>query len=243
MKKVVLYSGGLDSFCLAHHVKPDLLVYFDTGLEEQFFEQQNIERMARVGALPAPVVYDDRFMLAEHRLKNDTMPFRNLFFLAAAFTYGDTVYLGSTASDVRLDHGQRFAAKALDVLHYLSANPDDNPPGLLAENMSILTPFERKTKSRFVKEFIDGGGDIRHLLMTRSCYRPKGQECGKCAACIKKSIAFVNNSLPITFFENDPTNHYEWELETRTKRTTPLKEMLIEEVQNAIWITNERKRL
>jgi len=243
MKRVVLYSGGLDSFCLAHLVKPDLLVYFHTGLPEQDLELMSIRRLGKVGGLPAMLQVDRRFNLAPYKLSNDTMPFRNLYFLAAGFTYGDALYLGSAASDIRLDHGDRFTNKVLDLLAYLSQNPQDNPPGLLAENMQILTPFEKKTKSQFLREFLRSDGNADHLMLaSRSCYRPTLKECGECTACVRKAIAFVNNSLPLTMFENDPTIHFEEELKARSERITAQRANLVFEVRDAIWAINERER-
>lgn len=209
MKKIVLYSGGLDSFCMASLVKPDLLVYFDTGLPEQAAEIEHIKAMESAGALPAPIVFDTRFTLAPYKLANEVMPFRNLFFVAAGFTYGDKIYLGKTASSRNLDKNATFAAKALDVLKYVSQNPDKNPEGLREENMEILLPFDKRTKSMFVEDFLKNGGNVEHLLMTRSCYKPHGKECGACQSCIRKSIALVNNSLyKRDMFEADPSVFY-----------------------------------
>jgi 7-cyano-7-deazaguanine synthase in queuosine biosynthesis len=209
-KKVVLYSGGLDSFCMAHAVQPDLLLYFDIGLPEQQEEIKAITRMADLGTLPAPIIFDTRFRLAETKLENEVLPFRNLYFIIAAFCFGDKIYLGKTASSRNLDKDPTFAAKALDVCQYISQIPAKNPPGLLKENMEIILPFDLKTKSTFLGEFIESGGNLDHLLMTRSCYKPYGRECGVCQSCIRKSIALVNNSISIADrFETDPMRFYE----------------------------------
>jgi 7-cyano-7-deazaguanine synthase len=236
MTKVVLYSGGLDSFCLAHAVQPDLLVYFDIGLPEQQYEQAAIQAMHNVGALPAPIVFDTRFHLAPYKLENEVMPFRNLFFLAGGFTYGDKLYLGKTASSRNLDKNSTFAAKALDVLKYVSQNPAGNPPGLLAENMEILLPFDTKTKSQFLSEFISNGGNLEHLRMSRSCYKPHGKECGKCQSCIRKSIAFVNNNLAIDFFESTPIPYYQAQLDHAIKVDNIL---VTHEVRNALHLVGD----
>lgn len=228
--KVVLYSGGLDSFCLAHAVKPDLLLYFPVGLPENKPELESILKLEELGGLPAPVVVDTRFHLGPYKLANEVLPFRNLFFIAGAFTYGSKVYLGKTASSKNLDKDPIFAAKALDVLKYVAANPDKNPPGLRAEDMEILLPFDRKTKSTFLGEFLANGGNVDMLLKTRSCYKPHGKECGVCQSCIRKSIAFVNNDLPIDFFENDPTQFYLHQL----SHYAPPNELVIGEVTQAI---------
>lgn len=232
MKKVVLYSGGLDSFCMASTVKPDLLVYFDIGLPEQQAEMEHIKAMEEAKALPAPIVFDNRFSLAKYKLANEVMPFRNLFFVAAGFTYGDKLYLGKTASSRNLDKNATFAAKALDVLKYISQNPDKNPEGLRAENMEILLPFDNKTKSQFVAEYLERGDNVGHLLMTRSCYKPYGKECGACQSCIRKSIALVNNGLfTRDMFEEDPRRFYYTQYEAAV---TDGLLLVVEEIKQAI---------
>ncbi len=232
MKKIVLYSGGLDSFCLAHLVKPELLVYFNIGLPEQRIEIDHIKKMELLGVLPAPIVYDTRFHLADTKLKNEVLPFRNLYFITAAFCYGDTIYLGKTASSRNLDKDSTFAAKALDVLKYISQVPEKNPEGLLVENMQIVLPFDKKTKSTFLAEFLNKGGNGHDLLLTRSCYRPYGQECGQCQSCIRKSIALINNDIPIEgLFITDPTEFYYKQYDDVLAIGNPL---VIEEVASAI---------
>lgn len=232
MKKVVLYSGGLDSFCLAHAVKPDLLLHFDIGLPEQQIEIESIKRFRDEGLLPAPIVFDTRFHLAPYKLENEVMPFRNLFFIAAAFTYGDKVYLGKTASSRNLDKDTTFASKLLDVLQYVSARPSGNPPGLLAENMEIILPFDKKPKSTFLREYLESGGNLDHVLMTRSCYKPYGRECGVCQSCVRKSIALVNNGVSLQDrFVADPTEFYHQQL---VAVTSIGNQLVIDEVQSAL---------
>lgn len=214
MTKVVLYSGGLDSFCLADAVQPDLLLYFDTGLPEQQREITALRNQEKADILAAPLTIDTRFHLAPHKLANEVMPFRNLYFLAGAFSYGDTLYLGKTASSQNLDKNASFASMALQVLRYVSQNRDKNPPGLVAENMTINLPFDEKTKSMFVGEYLTKDPRrqqkrLAALLQTRSCYAPGTLECGVCQSCIRKSIALVNNNIDITaLFSTDPTVHY-----------------------------------
>lgn len=232
MTKVVLYSGGLDSFCMATAVQPDILVYFDIGLLEQRKEIANIQNMKKAGVLPAPIVFDHRFNLAPYKLANEVMPFRNLFFVAAGFSYGDKLYLGKTASSRNLDKDPTFAAKALDVLKYISQKPDKNPPGLLMENMEIILPFDKKTKSTFLREFLENGGNLDHVLMTRSCYLPEGLECGSCQSCIRKSIALVNNDVDIRgMFSTDPKLYYFTQYEDVLKVGNQL---VIDEVKAAL---------
>lgn len=209
-RHVVLYSGGLDSFCLAHHVKPDVLVYFDIGLPEQQKEMESIDRLRKAGGLPAPIVFDKRFHLAPYKLPNEVMPFRNLYFLAGGFSYGDVLYLGKTASSRNLDKNYPFTRKALSVLQHVSHRPEGNTPGLLAENMDIRLPFDGRTKSQFLRDYLANGGKLELVLMTRSCYLPDGDECGACVSCVRKAIAFTNCGVRHNLrFRTRPEEHFQ----------------------------------
>lgn len=197
-KKVVLYSGGLDSFCLAHKVNPDVRLYFDLGLPEN---KKEIETIQQISA-PGELIISDIFKLSEFKLENEVLPFRNLFLVTAAMYYGSEVYLGSTAADIIRDNNSIFAAKLTDLLKYISNDPNKNPEHLRSESIKIKTPFADKTKTQFVREYIENGGNVSLLLQTRSCYKDSDVECGECESCIKKFIAFTNNYLTTTFKKN-----------------------------------------
>lgn len=193
--KVVLFSGGIDSLCLSHAVKPDKLLYFDLGLPENKFELEHMKKLN----LPYELVIDDRFRLADQKLPNEVLPFRNLFLIVGAFFYGDEIYLGATSSSTNRDKNPTFANMLLELCKYIAHVPSKNPPHLLEENMKILMPFKTKTKSQFIKEYLENGGSRETLLATRSCYDSKELECGVCQSCIRKFVAFTNNGLPTNF--------------------------------------------
>jgi len=201
-KSVVLFSGGVDSFCLAEAVKPDALVYFDLGLPEN---QRELEHMKQL-KIAENLIVDDSFKIGKYKLANEVLPFRNAFLIMGAFYHGSKIYLGATSSSTNRDKNDIFAGKLLDLAKYISHEPHKNPEHLREEDMEIILPFKTKTKTQFVSEFIANGGEVNELLKTRSCYDSHEKECGKCQSCIRKYMAFTNNNLP-TDFINDPAQY------------------------------------
>ena len=194
---VILFSGGLDSFCMYQKVKkessiPPKLVYFHLGLPENDQELKHMKKLK---------LYDDlivnyNFRLKDWKLPNEVLPFRNVHLVLGAFHYGSKVYLGATASSTNRDKREQFAEKLLDLAKFISHEPHKNPEGLFAEDMEIMLPFADKTKTQFIKEYLEYG-DPEELLKTRSCYAGDDKECGKCASCIRKFVALTNNGLPM----------------------------------------------
>jgi len=229
MKKVVLFSGGVDSFCLAHEVKPDTLVYFDLGLPEN---QREIEHMRQL-KIAKNLIIDDSFKIGKFKLANEVLPFRNAFLIMGAFYYGSKIYLGATSSSTNRDKNEVFADKLLDLAKYISHEPHKNPSHLLEEDMEIILPFKTKTKTQFVREYLKNGGDVGELLKTRSCYDSEEQECGVCQSCIRKYIAFTNCNLPTNF-----STHPSQFLQAQLEKVTELKQMdVAEEIKYCIDIT------
>lgn len=83
MKKVLLYSGGLDSYIISRLWKPDVKLYFDYGIP------QNVEEIKH---LPSDVIIK-KINLSDYMQDDglNTIPLRNLFFSAMAVNYGDVI--------------------------------------------------------------------------------------------------------------------------------------------------------
>ncbi len=247
---VILFSGGLDSFCMYTKTKKEaernntplpLLVYFHLGLPENDKELEFMKELE----LYKDIIVNYNFKLADWKLMNEVLPFRNVHLVLGGFHYGSKIYLGATASSTNNDKSQEFATKLLDVAKMISINPEKNPEGLLQEDMEILLPFRNKSKTQFIKEYLDDGGSVSELIKTRSCYSGEtsnSQECGKCASCMRKYVAFVNNDLPVNM-KHDITLK---ELQTERLRAHDLlHKQVAQDTQDCIqkYITNFNKNL
>ena len=90
MKKVLLYSGGIDSWLIDKLWRPDIKLYININGS---YSQEELKR------LPSDTIIFN-FPLGQFEEKDTKyIPLRNLYFLMLASNYGDTVCLGATSGD------------------------------------------------------------------------------------------------------------------------------------------------
>ena len=183
MKKVLLYSGGLDSWLIDKLWKPDVKLYVDTG---------SLGSKAEIPKLGSDVIVEkldiSKFELPE---RNYLLPLRNLYFCMLAMHYGDTICLGATSSSTNLDKNETFCKLAGDLLTYLS-------PQVYKETkqINIVVPFKQYSKTDLLRMYKESGGDLEEAFnATSSCYNPNkdGTMCKECSSCVKKLEAFRIN--------------------------------------------------
>ena len=116
MKKILLYSGGMDSWLMNKLWKPDILVY--VNLHGRYNAQE-------ISHLPENCQILD-FDLSKYERPDKIIPLRNLFLvMLATITYTEEkdeeieILLGATAGDRVLDKSLIFAEKTSDLLTYL----------------------------------------------------------------------------------------------------------------------------
>lgn len=174
MKKVMLYSGGLDSWLISKIWKPDVRLYINIGGE---YQREEILR------LPKDVVVVDFPLLGQFELKNKFVPLRNMYFLMIASHFGEEVCLGATAGDWgNKDKTPEFLVSAENMLQYLWSDKKVN------KDVKVCKKFVYKSKSELIEMYLKQGGKIDDLRSaTFSCYTPKdGKECFECYPCFRK---------------------------------------------------------
>ena len=108
-KKVLLYSGGMDSWLIDKIWKPDVKLYVDMGTK---YSQEEIKR------LPADVVVE-KLDLSKWERGDKIIPLRNMYLIGIATNYGNEICLGATAGDRVLDKSPVFADIYEQLLNYL----------------------------------------------------------------------------------------------------------------------------
>lgn len=181
MKKVLLYSGGLDSWLIDKLWKPDVKVYVDIhgGYNE-----------AEIARLPDDVVVVDFSLLGQFEMSNRFVPMRNLYFLMIGSHYGDTVCLGATAGDWgNKDKTPEFLEETEHILKELW---DDKK---CRKNISVEKSFVTRYKTELLREYLTRGGTIAKVKEeTFSCYTPiGGEECYSCYPCFRKFAILCAN--------------------------------------------------
>ena len=177
MKKVLLYSGGMDSYIISKLWNPDVKLYIDYGTEQC---KEEVKR------LPEDVTIK-KIDLSEY-IENDgksTIPLRNLLFASVAINYGDVVAIGGVKDDLHYDKSRRFARKATHLFNFVLMREDSK------RKVKVIVPYRGFTKAELLQRYIDHGGDIKELEeKSWSCYTPKDNKpCGECNPCKRREKA------------------------------------------------------
>ena len=191
MKKVLLYSGGMDSWLISQIWKPDLKLYIDMHTrysENEKKKIQTIEKDVKIVDFP----------LGQWERDDAIIPLRNLYLVMVACNITDSedveICLGATAGDRVLDKSEGFREKATDLLNYLYQSQHWLPQG---KKVNINIDFKNKTKTQLLAMYIEQGGDIEKAFNhSFSCYNPEhGRECWSCKPCFRKFVSFALNGM------------------------------------------------
>lgn len=186
MTKVLLYSGGMDSWLISQLWKPDVKLYVDIHGDYSKDERSK---------LGEGVLIKDFSLLGEYELKNKFVPMRNLYFLMLASNYGDEICLGATAGDWgNKDKTPDFLEEAETIINHLL---DDKK---IRKKIHVCRDFIRVPKSELIRTYLAKGGDIQTLKeQTFSCYTPEnGKECLCCYPCFRKFALLLANGAIYT---------------------------------------------
>lgn len=177
MKKVLLYSGGMDSYIISKLWNPDVRVYIDYHTKQTEIERSRLPDDVIVVDLPL-----GRFMSNDGK---NVIALRNLIFSAIAVNFGDTVALGGVADDVHFDSAEEFVADETALFNKFFEHE-----GL--PKVTIIAPYKKYTKEQLLELYVDSGYSIDDLIAESwSCYAPTAdnKECGECVACKRKQEA------------------------------------------------------
>lgn len=180
-KKVLLYSGGMDSWLIDKIWRPDVKLYINMGTK---YSQEEIKR------LPKDVIVKT-LNLSEWEREDKIIPLRNMYLIGIATNYGNEICLGATAGDRVLDKSPIFADIYEQLLNYLYQEQHWTRQRKIRINLD----FKKYTKTELVRMYKEKGGDMEEAFASSfSCYSPeKGKECWKCKPCFRKFIAFALN--------------------------------------------------
>lgn len=187
MLKVLLYSGGMDSWLIDKIWKPDYKVYVNMHTR---YSDREIEKIKKTNT---EVKIID-FPLGQWEREDAIIPLRNLYLamVICNMTGNEDVdiCLGATFGDRVLDKSVVFVDKVNDLLNYLYQPQWWIPEG---KRVRVNIDFKDKTKEELLKMYLDMGGDLDEAFNNSfSCYNPDkdGHECFCCKPCFRKFVAF-----------------------------------------------------
>lgn len=177
--KVLLYSGGTDSWLIDRIWRPDKRIYID--IHGMYNEEEKIR-------LPEDVEIIDFAYLGKIE-EHDTayVPMRNLYFLMIASNFGDEICLGATGADAGShDKDEKFLQMAQGIFDYCL-----NGNSFVADRkVRIESGFIHDGKYSLLKKYLDGGGDLETFVNdTFTCHHPvENEPCMSCKLCAKKFL-------------------------------------------------------
>jgi len=194
-RRVLLFSGGLDSFIAWHYLNKPPCVYFDIGLPVC---QQEIRVIKELGI---PVTIDTSVNLADREVEgvNKFIPGRNLYYAMLATKYADKIYMAGLSDDNVNDKNKGIFQEFSRTLSTLNN-----------KEIKVLSPFWEMTKADIVKWYLQNVGDTESLVKTGSCYEltEDSNYCGKCTCCFRKWVALWVNGIYLSFYNRDLIAEY-----------------------------------
>ena len=197
MKKVLLYSSGMDSYLIDKLYKPDVKLFVRLHTPGNDKEYERVTQLVKSGSIDNVEVIDYDLSKFEQPDRNYYLPLRNLHLLLLASHFGDEICIGSVSTPPReaLDNNETFAKKAEDLTNYLLQ--DDH------RQIRIVMPYTNYTKADLLKIYLDRGGDIETAWKeSLSCFNPvNNSECLSCPSCASKFTAFYKNGYKFNDYE------------------------------------------
>lgn len=176
-KKVLLYSGGTDSWLIDKLWKPDVKIYVNI---HGFYSDVEISK------LPKDVqVIDFPFLGTTEELDTNFVPLRNLYFLMMASNYGNHICYGATKSDRgSKDKRKEFIDMTQQIIDYCLIGNSYTPD----RHIKICKDFVELDKFEIIHKYLESGGTIEEFIEDSfSCYHSiDGKECMHCKQCYKK---------------------------------------------------------
>lgn len=186
MKKVLLYSGGMDSWLIDKLWKPDVKLYVDMDTKYSVQERNKLDYS----------VVQLHFPLGQFERPDSIIPLRNsilvhLAVLSQSNNDEDLIIgLGSMDGDRSLDQNPKFAKLVEKLVSHLY-EPQSWTQG---KKIKVVLPFKGYTKKELLLKYVEqGGSPVKAFEESLSCYRPQGEleePCWTCKPCVRKWFAF-----------------------------------------------------
>lgn len=189
MVKVILNSGGMDSYFVARENPGVRSVFVDIGQKYVDKERASAQRIASEFGLEHIEVKGAQIAQFEH--ESGIIPLRNAELILCAGQYGDDILLGILANEVNSDKSPEFL-RAMECVMTISCRPQYWSRG---RQFRIHTPLGTRSKTTLVREVWEDTRDLSGLLATVSCYDGGSEHCGECPSCFKRWVALTGATL------------------------------------------------
>jgi 7-cyano-7-deazaguanine synthase in queuosine biosynthesis len=226
-KTVLLFSGGMDCYCINQLEKPDVLLYIDNNSAYSKYEKTFLKQKQAEGFYENLVFVDNFIDMSTIERDDKIIPARNAYFILKAAEYGDTIILGATSGDRSTDKDITFAKQMEDILNHIY----EASHWVGEEGRKITVDFRYKsfTKKQILEKFVmertkTSGATYEEAkqivstelsTMTVSCYDFKKVDgetkpCGTCKPCTRKWLALLGSTGVDTgaYFATNPREYF-----------------------------------
>lgn len=187
-QKVLLSSGGMDSFLLAHERELRGAIHVFVNLRQKYVDKERVAAMAVAKMAGAQFVEMKTLNMGAYEHATGIIPFRNAELILCCAQHGNHIYLGVIADEINSDKSVEFCDAMANVLN-ISHRPQYWTEG---KRFEIRTPFRNDTKSALLARYLRNGGTWDNILQSVSCYDAGSKHCGRCASCFKRWVAMIN---------------------------------------------------
>lgn len=185
-KRVLLFSGGLDSYLVHRLFKPEVLLYVGCNHKYQDREEKAIKDLK----LDKVVKRDLSLDLQRWERTDAIIPLRNMLFAAVASRYGDTIWMGSLRGEINWDKTDEFYwLTSAAMSHCYNASYWSE-----GRVIKVESPVQHLTKAQLIARAIKEGINPKDWSKTVSCYDSRGF-CGQCSSCFKRWVAHTLNGI------------------------------------------------
>lgn len=188
--KILLFSGGLDSYIAWHYLGKPPTVYFHLGTPYSGKEIKVIKELIPETKVEYILQLGDRQIGA-----NAYIPYRNLHLALLANKYADTIIIAGLKDDMVNDKNEEIFMKFSMLMS-----------DMMQRKIRVESPFWEMTKEQVVRWYLQQGLPVGDLQNTISCYTDTifSNQCWVCPACFRKWCALKANKVPVPPFENIP---------------------------------------
>lgn len=191
MKKVLLYSGGMDSMCAAWMGAGgyDALLRVPSGAGYDVPEAAACAALAKLSERWAPVVTVERMFdfSSIERPGDRIVPNRNAHLVLAASLHGEHIEMAAVKGDRSCDKDEQFCAHMTALLDHMWQKQHWTP----ARQFHIELPYKHLHKAALLRAALALGMPHTALYLSYSCYTGNAQHCGLCKPCVRKYVAMT----------------------------------------------------
>lgn len=185
MTKVILNSGGMDSFFVATEVPDAVHVFVNIGQKYAAKELRAARNIAAFVGAPLYEIVGAQIGRYEH--ESGIIPLRNAELILCAGQFGEDIYLGILENEVNSDKSPEFL-RAMEQVMTISCRPQYWSDG---RTFRLHTPLGTRSKVELAKGLRGLPGHWAAMLRTVSCYAATDQHCGECPSCFKRWVALT----------------------------------------------------